>query len=114
MDSQANTPAPSGTGLLRALRIPVGLVWLLGAAAFFLPGDAGMLPALRLAFVALAAVHALECLIFLPALRASGRPLAGQLVQVMLFGVVHYGLLQAEQAEQAARSAREAGTSEAG
>jgi uncharacterized protein YhhL (DUF1145 family) len=92
--------APPNTGLLRALRWPLGGLWVASAAAYFLP-ESGVVSSLRLMFIGLVAVHAVECLAFLPALRASGRPLVGQLVQVLLFGVVHYGLLQAEQARAA-------------
>ncbi len=96
----AGPDATGSPGLLRALRIPIALAWLVAAGGFLMPEDTGLAAALRLAFVGLLAVHAVECVIFLPALRASGRPLAGQLLQVLVFGVVHYGILQQEMARE--------------
>ncbi len=71
-------------------------VWVVLAASFFCPHDSLLLPDMRLFYWVLLGVHAIECLVFLPALRRSGKPLAGQLVQILLFGVIHYASLREE------------------
>ena len=35
-------------------------------------------------------VHAIECVVFLGTLRASGRPLPNEIAQTMLYGILHY------------------------
>jgi len=99
---RSEASAGDRSGLLRTARIPIALVWLAAAASFLWPATSGLAAALRLVFWAMLAVHAVECVVLLPTLRRSGRPLAGQLARVMLFGVVHLGMLRAEEARRAA------------
>ena len=40
-------------------------------------------------FWGLVIVHAIECVVFLPKLRAAGGSLGNHLVQTMLFGILH-------------------------
>lgn len=70
------------------MKIALVLVWIVCAAAFVLPAAAWTVPAQRL-FFALIVVHAVECVAFLPRLRAAGGSLAQQIVQTMLFGFLH-------------------------
>jgi len=70
-------------------KLVVGAVWLLCLVAFFLPDTSALaLPGRRL-FYGLLIVHAIECLVFLPRLRAAGGSLARHLVQTLLFGLFH-------------------------
>ena len=73
------------------------VIWLLTAATLFLPGDSLLLQAGRLTFAVTAAAHVVECGIFLSTLRASSRSLGENLVQTMLFGVLHYATLKLEE-----------------
>ena len=54
-------------------------------------------PGGRALFGVLAAVHAIECLFFLPVLRKSERPLIQELWHTFLFGIVHVSTLRREQ-----------------
>ncbi len=71
--------------ILKAL---VGASWLLAilwVAVPTLPGARLGVPLLAI----LAGVHALECLVFLPRLRAAGGSLGNHLLQTFLFGFAH-------------------------
>lgn len=84
---------PVGKGIL-------GVVWLFSTACFFAPLNESAAGALgRALFGVLAITHAIECIAFLGILRKSPRPLAEELWQTFLFGVVHISILRAEQAE---------------
>lgn len=75
----------------------VGATWLLATACFFPPLESSSLAGFgRSLFGVLAIVHAIECVAFLGVLRTSGRPLAGELWQTFLFGIVHVSALRAE------------------
>lgn len=78
----------------------IGAVWLFATACFFPPFEtttAG--PIGRSIFVVLAITHAFECVGFLGVLRKSSRPLAEELWQTFLFGIVHISILRVEQNE---------------
>jgi uncharacterized protein YhhL (DUF1145 family) len=70
----------------------VGLVWIYGVLEILGMG-------LPLGFVAKWAVifmvvaHAIECVVFLPRMKAAGGSLGHHIVQVMLFGVFHANTL---------------------
>lgn len=78
----------------RLKKIMIG-VWVF-AALSFLPPFSGftIAPLGRNLAGLLLVVHAIECVVFLGTLRASGRPLLGELGQTMLFGVIHYRQLK--------------------
>jgi uncharacterized protein YhhL (DUF1145 family) len=78
---------------LKIGKIVTGVLWVVLGAAFFCPHDSSLLTGMRFGFWALLAAHAVECLIFLPGLKASGKPLPGQIIQVLLFGIIHYKTL---------------------
>lgn len=82
-----------------ALKGLVAATWLAALACLLLPGDGLLLRGGRVLFWTLLAVHLVECAVFLPALRRSGRPLPGELLQVLLFGVIRYGEVQQERTE---------------
>jgi len=77
------------------VKIALLLLWIACAAAFVLPASGWSVPGQRL-FIGLAVVHAIECAVFLPRLRAAGGSLTQQLVQTFLFGVVHVRTLPAK------------------
>ena len=78
----------------------VGATWLIATACFFPPLESTSLAGFgRSLFGVLAVVHLVECVAFLGVLRRSPRPLAGELWQTFLFGVVHVSKLRAELAE---------------
>lgn len=74
---------------LKIAKRVVLIVWLLLAASFLLP-PSGLGGVGRVLFGVLLLSHAIECALYWPALRATRRPLAGQLAQTILFGYFHY------------------------
>ena len=64
-------------------------VWVACLAAFFLPEGSFWATYGPRLFIALVLAHALECLLFLPRLRRAGGSLSHQVVQTMLFGILH-------------------------
>lgn len=70
-------------------RFAVALVWVLCIASFFVGGDAQPAQLGRILFFVLLAAHAGECLFFLGKLREAPGGLAQNLVQTMIFGIVH-------------------------
>jgi uncharacterized protein YhhL (DUF1145 family) len=86
--------------LISLSKIIVGSTWLFATACFFPPlessqfGDFG-----RALFWVLFAVHLVECIAFLGVLRKSPRPLAGELWQTFLFGIVHVSIVRSEIAD---------------
>ena len=78
----------------------VGVTWLMATACFFPPLESSALGGFgRSLFGVLAIVHGIECIAFLKVLKQSPRPLAGELWQTFLFGIVHISALRAELAE---------------
>ena len=76
----------------------LGVVWLVATACFFPPLETSGIGVFgRSVFGVLAFTHALECIFFLGVLRKSDRPLAEELWQTFLFGIVHVSALRAEQ-----------------
>ena len=85
-------------------KVVVILVWLFLAGSFFFPlYDWASGPAARLAFWVMLGAHVVECFVFLPALRSSGRPLAGQFGRVLVYGFLHPRSLRVEQQAAAGR-----------
>jgi uncharacterized protein YhhL (DUF1145 family) len=72
-----------------ALKAAVGALWLLALASFFVAPASAASGYGRGLFWLLVVVHALECAIFLPRLRAAGGSLASHLAQTFVFGVAH-------------------------
>jgi uncharacterized protein YhhL (DUF1145 family) len=64
------------------------LLWIACAVSFLLPASAWVLRG-RYLFFGLLIVHAVECAVFLPRLRAAGGSFSHHLVQTLLFGVLH-------------------------
>lgn len=74
----------------RIKKFMIGL-WIFCALSFVPPFSGfGIAPLGRSLAGLLLVVHAIECVVFLKTLRASGRPLLGELGQTLLFGVLHY------------------------
>jgi uncharacterized protein YhhL (DUF1145 family) len=86
---------------LKRMKIAVAATWIFSAASFFPPFSGFAFAGLgQSLFGILLAVHVIECAVFFPTLRASGRPLLGQLGQTMLFGVIHQRTLKLAEAER--------------
>lgn len=82
-------------------KIVVGVAWLFGLLSLLMGG--GTLWAVgRVVFWILVVVHAVECVVFLPRLRAAGGSLASQLVNTFLFGIAHVQTLPRPDSEGAA------------
>lgn len=85
------------TNLYSIAKAIIGATWLLATACFFPPLESGALAGFgRTLFAVLAVVHAVECVAFLSVLRKSPRPLAGELWQTFLFGIVHVSIVRNE------------------
>jgi uncharacterized protein YhhL (DUF1145 family) len=70
-------------------RIGLAIVWLFTIACFFVGGDAAWAVAGRAVFWIMAAVHVIECIVFLPRMRAAGGSLPNHLLQTFIFGFLH-------------------------
>ena len=73
------------------MKAAVVVLWVVAAALFFSGWDG---PG-RFLFPGILAVHAIECAVFLPRLRAAGGSLAHHIVQTLVFGFVHLRTLPA-------------------
>jgi len=87
-------------GLILAFKVLLIATWLLASAGFLLPPDSAFGQFGRTLFLLLFCVHAVECVVFLGALRRTGRPLVVELANVLFFGVVHYAEVKAILAAQ--------------
>ena len=73
-------------------RFSIAMAWLFAAACFFFPlYDMGIGEVGRILFWVLLGTHAVECMIFLPTLRKTDRPLVRELFGTLIFGVLHFG-----------------------
>jgi uncharacterized protein YhhL (DUF1145 family) len=71
------------------VKLAVIALWLVAAASFLLPEGSSLAYWGHRLFFGLVIVHAIECLVFLPRLRAAGGSLANHLWNTFVFGVVH-------------------------
>lgn len=71
------------------LKAAIGAVWIWGIVSFFVATGSAVSAAGRFVFWLFVVVHAVECVVFLPRLRAAGGSLGQHLVQTFLFGVAH-------------------------
>jgi uncharacterized protein YhhL (DUF1145 family) len=67
----------------------LAVVWALCIAAFFMPADSTAAVLGRGLFWLLIVVHAIECVVFLPALRRAGGPLLPHLAKTFAYGFLH-------------------------
>ncbi len=65
----------------------IGIVWLYCALAFVAPVPLEGIA--RGVFLLMLVAHVVECIVFLPRMRAAGGSLGHHITQVMLFGVLH-------------------------
>lgn len=68
-------------------KVVLAVVWALCLASFF--GTSPAADVGRILFWVLVVVHGVECVIFLPRLRAAPGSLGGHLVQTFFFGILH-------------------------
>ena len=81
-------------------KIVIGATWLFATACFFPPLETMSFASFgRTLFGVLAVVHIFECIAFLRVLKKTGRPLAGELWQTFLYGIVHVSAVRRELAE---------------
>ncbi len=85
-------------------KILLTVIWIGLTCTLFIPGEFTILTIARYAFWGMLAVHVIECGVFFGALRASGKPLAGQIIQVLLFGIAHYASLKLDAEEAVGES----------
>lgn len=74
-------------------KLAVAALWLFGVGSFLVAPESAVAGIGRKLFVALVVVHAAECAIFLPRLRAAGGSLPAHLLQTFLFGIAHVSTL---------------------
>jgi uncharacterized protein YhhL (DUF1145 family) len=74
---------------MNAAKTAVALVWVLCIASYFVATESTLAGYGQLLFWVMLVAHAGECLFFLSRLRAAPGGLAHNLVQTMIFGVVH-------------------------
>ena len=74
----------------------VAVVWVLCIASFFVGEGTQLAFWGQLMFFVLLVAHAVECVVFLPKLRAAGGDLGGHLIQTLIFGIVHVRSLEEE------------------
>jgi len=87
---EANSIYPIG-------KIVIGTLWLFATACFFPIFESQEFVGFgQTLFGVLAVVHAFECIAFLGVLKQSPRPLAGELWQTFLFGIVHVSIVRRE------------------
>lgn len=80
------------------------LAWIISAACFLLAGDQILVMIGRGIFGLLVVIHAIECLVFLPRLKALPGALAGHLFNTFIYGVFHPKQEEAKLADQAGQS----------
>ena len=81
-------------------KVVLGVTWLFATACFFPPVENMSIAGFgRSLFGVLAVVHLIECVAFLGVLKKSVRPLAGELWQTFLFGIVHVSAVRKQIAD---------------
>jgi uncharacterized protein YhhL (DUF1145 family) len=70
-------------------KIVLIVTWAYGLGSFFIAPDSTAAAVGRVIFWGMAAIHVVECLVFLPALRRAGGSLASHAAQVFAFGFLH-------------------------
>lgn len=81
---------------MRMAKAVVAALWLVCAASFFLSGESILVLAGRGTFGLLVLVHGIECLVFLPRLKALPGSLSGHLLNTFIYGVLHVQQREAE------------------
>jgi uncharacterized protein YhhL (DUF1145 family) len=76
-------------------KVVLGVIWIWGLASVLVGSDSGVWGAGRVVFWLLVAIHAVECVVFLPRFRNSGGSVPAHLVQTFVFGILHAGRLEA-------------------
>ena len=83
---------------MKAGKIIVAIAWVLCIVAFLLPAASTAATLGRSLFWLLVLIHAVECVVFLPALRRAGGPLLPHLAQTFAFGYLHLGEIRGSEA----------------
>ncbi len=78
-------------------KIALLATWAAAAVCLFLPGEGGPVALGRWLFGILAVVHAIECVVFYRLLSDAPGGLASNLLQTLVFGVLHVSEVRAAQ-----------------
>ncbi len=70
-------------------KMVIGLVWIWGLGSYVIATDTLFSGVGRIFVVLLLAAHLVECVLFFPRLRRAEGGLVSNLLQTMLFGIVH-------------------------
>ena len=65
------------------------VTWAYGLGSFFIAPESTVAGVGRLVFLGMAVIHAIECAIFLPAIRRAEGGVGSHLAQVFAFGFLH-------------------------
>lgn len=87
-----NMDAPT----IRKAKIGLTIMWVFAAGSLLGPADVKIFEVGRLIFWATLGIHAIECAVFAGMLRASKKPISGEIFQVLLYGVAHYAQMKLE------------------
>ena len=85
--------------MLAIAKVVLSIMLLAFAACFFVESDSLLVQAGRLAFLLTIGVHLIECAIFFPTVRASGKDPIPELVQILIYGVIHHASLKLDMEE---------------
>jgi uncharacterized protein YhhL (DUF1145 family) len=76
--------------VMLALKILVMGTWFVAAAGFLFPDTTTFGRLGRGLFVLLSVVHIIECAVFYGTLKKTGRPLGLEILNTLVFGVIHF------------------------
>ena len=71
-------------------KLLVAATWFAAAAGFLFPPSSTFGHLGRLLFFLLLGIHAIECAVFYPTLKRTGRPIGLELARTLFYGVAHY------------------------
>ena len=71
-------------------KLVVAVTWFAAAAGFLYPPSSTFGQLGRLLFFLLLGIHTIECAVFYPTLKRTGRPIGMELARTLFYGVAHY------------------------
>jgi uncharacterized protein YhhL (DUF1145 family) len=77
----------------RMAKVVVTIVWVLLAASFLI-GPSPLRTVAQVLFWLMLVGHGVECAVYWPTLRSSGKPLLGQVLLTLLYGYIQYQVLK--------------------
>ncbi len=76
--------------MILVAKLLVAVTWFAAAAGFLFPPSSTFGQLGRLLFFLLLGVHTIECAVFYPTLKRTGRPVGLELARTLFYGVAHY------------------------